>query len=782
MVDIQRGGGSIGFGWLAAFALSMSNVVVGCAAEPQQGTCRVPADCPAGRTCVAGVCRTVADASIDRDRDAVGPTDADPTDAGVEAGCALPLCGSVCCPTAQRCVADTCVRDLGPCTGDDECQSDAYCLDGHCVPYGVPPAHTTNPMCMRRITIDSLAPAVQCRWSGPPAGDAFPLYFQVMSTPAVVDFDLDGNPMTLAPSIVFATFPTAGSYGNPGILRVIDGGTCAQQWSFDAMDERVVATASPAVADLDGDGRAEIVAVASGGGLISFRYDGMTRRWSRSWHSGTCTAMGTRTPDAYGPGAWGGPSIHDLDDDGRPEIILGGVVYGADGCIRDAALGFPAGDTRGAFGVLPVIADIDEDGQPELVMGNGIYAWDRAMSRWMAEPYFRAGTLAQGHVAVADMGMFPLAAMGGEDRPEIVVVSSGTVRVQTIEGTVVFGPTAIPGGGAGGPPTIADFDGDGRAEFATAGGARYAVFDFDCRTGGDPMRCNGMTRTDGVLWSQPSQDNSSNVTGSSVFDFDADGRAEAVYADECYLRIYEGRTGRVLYSAARSSGTAYENPIIADVDGDFRSEIVTSVNDYAGTLGCAATDPLLPASRFATGHGIVVLRDEMDRWAASRPIWNQHAYHVTHVGDRGEIQRSSLVPRNWRDARLNNFRQNSQGRLAALGSPDLTTTADPGPLVLMCVGDRGTLRARMCNRGTLPVPVGSVVSMRADSAMGMELCRASVASTIEPGACAEVTCEAMFPTRSIDVYIVADPDNAQMECLEGNNTSRIRAVQCGTPG
>src|SRR6185503_3364154 len=148
-------------------------------------------------------------------------------------------------------------------------------------------------------------------------------------------------------------------------------------------------------------------------------------------------------------------------------------------------------------------------------------------------------------------------------------------------------------------PTIADFDGDGRREFATAGGAQYVVFDLDCVAGGDPAKCGGQAQTTGVLWSQPSQDQSSNVTGSSVFDFDADGKAEAVYADECFLRIYDGATGTVRYSAARSSGTTYENPVIVDVDGDFRTEIVSSVNDYAGNLGCPADDPIKPGTPFA---------------------------------------------------------------------------------------------------------------------------------------------------------------------------------------
>ena len=66
-----------------------------------------------------------------------------------------------------------------------------------------------------------------------------------------------------------------------------------------------------------------------------------------------------------------------------------------------------------------------------------------------------AGT---GQVAVADMGDYPLATQANQDRAEVVVIASGYARVQTIEGTIVFGPVAIPGGGLGGLPTVADFD------------------------------------------------------------------------------------------------------------------------------------------------------------------------------------------------------------------------------------------------------------------------------------------------------------------------------------
>jgi hypothetical protein len=71
-----------------------------------------------------------------------------------------------------------------------------------------------------------------------------------------------------------------------------------------------------------------------------------------------------------------------------------------------------------------------------------------------------------------------------------------------------------------------------------------------------------------VRWSRPSQDASSATTGSSIFDFEFDGQAEAVYGDECFTRVYEGKTGEVLYSSYRTSCTWYENPIVADVDND----------------------------------------------------------------------------------------------------------------------------------------------------------------------------------------------------------------------
>jgi hypothetical protein len=114
------------------------------------------------------------------------------------------------------------------------------------------------------------------------------------------------------------------------------------------------------------------------------------------------------------------------------------------------------------------------------------------------------------------------------------------------------------------------------------------VFDPDCqatpRPGGkcaDRSHCDFATGgkcPDYILWSRHTQDHSSNITGSSVFDFPGAGTPEVVYADECFARVYSGFDGTVLFSQYHSSCTWIENPVVADVTGDFHSEIIVPSN------------------------------------------------------------------------------------------------------------------------------------------------------------------------------------------------------------
>jgi hypothetical protein len=173
----------------------------------------------------------------------------------------------------------------------------------------------------------------------------------------------------------------------------------------------------------------------------------------------------------------------------------------------------------------------------------------------------------------------------------------------------------------GGAPNVDDFDGDGFPEIGTALGTRYVMLDLQApppraprgrtvftdaqigpagqsgarprrrvhawtptargrRLQQDPGQCvclhNG--------WQRVTEDDSSRVTSSSVFDFNGDGAAEVVYNDECFFRIYDGITADVLFKNNSPSRTRIENPVIADVDNDGNAEIVFPSNNDANSL------------------------------------------------------------------------------------------------------------------------------------------------------------------------------------------------------
>jgi hypothetical protein len=105
---------------------------------------------------------------------------------------------------------------------------------------------------------------------------------------------------------------------------------------------------------------------------------------------------------------------------------------------------------------------------------------------------------------------------------------------------------------------------------------------------------------DGILWAKLSQDYSSSETGSSIFDFNGDGASEVVYRDECYMRVYDGSSGSVLFSAPASSGTGQEYPVVADVSGTFTTQIVAPRAANGGNCPSPEDDRLRHPAR---SHG-----------------------------------------------------------------------------------------------------------------------------------------------------------------------------------
>lgn len=736
----------------------------GCGADPvASGTCRTTTDCRAGQRCVDGHCLGDADGgavdgAMDASRDAA-PID---SDAG---------------------------PDLGPCGAAGECQNDSRCTTGRCIPWSPGGMDDT---CRRTPSPGPVRPQLQCVWSAPPAGDPLPGATHVLHTPLVANLGIPIDPD--APTRPNVIFISDDSYreGPPrtceaaGILRVIDGATCRELGAATDAADRVNSSVTPAVGDLDGDGRPEIVAAAAGGGIVAFEWSTAAGNLVRRWQS----HLADGSADLHGGTAclWGGVTLVDLTDDGHPEIVFEGGVWAADG----TRLATVPGWTGYPWGVPAVLANVDDDPAVELVAAEGTWQWDGA--GFVLEAGFTApGT--SGFTALADFGDFPGAAGDAPGRPEVVVVAGGNIWVQSLGGTVVR-TYAAPSIG-GGPPTIADYDGDGMPEIGAAFADDYVVY--------DPVE-------DRALWTKTSQDHSSARTGSSVFDFNADGRAEVVYGDECYVRVYDGLTGDVLFSQARFSSTWEENPIVADVDGDSAAEIVMGMSNVCAPTYCPMLDPIFAGLRCDAASdcpggtcdaglcrctmdaecgdtyacaaplagtagagnvcrarhldcqpGLRIYRDARDRWASSRPIWNQHAYDVTDVNDDGTVPRTSARVVNWTTAGLNNFRQNGQGALTDVPGPDLTV----GGLTAICETMTTTrLGANVCNRGAALTDFGVEVIFRQMG--GAELCRLRTTEPIPPGTCRMFDCVAPVPADGTFEAVV-DPDSIVGECLEDNN-------------
>ena len=830
-------------GFLALSALSSG--CKGGEVIPNQ-ECSGPGDCAPGMTCLGGACVPVSEAGIPLVDGFAG------WEAGACPGGALCGPAKICCAPNQECLYNTCVYRQGPCKSDADCINDTYCHQGKCIPWGHGPLGSINKKCTHLSPIGLFSPSLQCSWTKPPAGDKYPSHKNVLGTPAVMDFDFDGNAKAKKPSIVFVSYHGEDGGGQAsrcdsgyyGVIRVIDGGACTQQYNVDMA--KVRASSPLALADVNLDSRPDIVAARCGGGLVAFGYDATLKGFKLLWTSNPSTTGSS-------VGMWDGPSIHDLDDDGKPEILMGGTVWSNTGKLIDGSLGLLGYSS----GYIPVAADLDGDKAVELVNGASVWTWKG--SKWVLKNTSSAN--ASGQVAVADFGTYGNVA-ASDDRSkldgvaEIAVVSSGVVRVQNIQGRVVFGPITIPAGGTGGPPTIGDFDNDGRVEVAAAGKDSYSVFDPDCGKSPGKSHCNSLSTT-GVLWTKTSQDHSSNVTGSSIFDFEGDGAAEAVYADECFTRVYDGKSGEVLYSQWRTSCTWYENPIVADVDGDFNSELVVPSNTNCDIdVACRGNakhhkhptsgltlDPMFKGLRckkvtdcpggtcisgfcrctadkdcggggFVCGPaitgtpgsgdvcraafkgdigGVLVYRDTLDRWVSSRMVWNQHAYAVTNINDNGAVPKTSSWTQNWKKKGLNNFRQNVQGDLSPTSSPDLTsgpsTSSKPDANFGITCDKLGnmTLLIRLCNRGTQPVGAGVPVTFYNGLPSAKQaVCTAKSKGQIDPGKCEVLSCiwKGAPQNKTLDIWVVADDDGTgkgtTSECEEGNNKALLPGVKCVT--
>jgi hypothetical protein len=284
-----------------------------------------------------------------------------------------------------------------------------------------------------------------------------------------------------------------------------------------------------------------------------------------------------------------------------------------------------------------------------------------------------------------------------------------------------------------------------------------------------------VNKTISVLWSKTTQDGSSNRTGSTVFDFEGDGKAEVVYNDECYMRVYAGADGAVLLQIANSSATIHEYPVVADVDGDNNTEIIVGANDLTHK-----NSNICPYPAAQSRHGVFVYGDKNDSWVRTRRLWNQHAYHVTNINNDGTIPAPEVA--SWGPKGFNNYRQSTQGK-ASYNAVDMQVSL--AALVDQCPATIG-LQATIKNGGSLGVPAGVVVSFyEGTPPNGVLLGSKATTQPLLPGGSESVILEAPGKFGDASYYVVVDADGSGIgsvnECIEDNNSAVVAGDLCGKP-
>ena len=397
----------------------------------------------------------------------------------------------------------------------------------------------------------------------------------------------------------------------------------AQVWVVSARDGRPlwglrpggVMTAPPTVADIDGDGTADLVPVmadvliAVSGTLGDHRWAGVTagvvatRPVLQVAKAGPPLVIaasqdrGVRAYDAAsGAPRWtfdagapviAGPALADLDGDGLADV----VIATSDG--RLAAIS-GRGDRRlwerdpgGLVEALPLLADVDGDGVADALVGTSEKTVAALSGRdghvlWTAP----VSAPVNGALAQADIGGVPaVVATTADGRVHALAAATGHALWSAPVGAGGFACGAV----------VADLDGDGAAD-VLVGGADGVVRALAGRTGRQlwSWRAGGAVRAGPALRAR------------------ADGPPDVVVGTaDGWVQALSGRDGALRWTRKMGEGTlAAEAPLCADLDGDGVADVLCACGGELVALEGETGRPLAhTAERFVEAqHPLLVRR------------------------------------------------------------------------------------------------------------------------------------------------------------------------------
>jgi uncharacterized repeat protein (TIGR01451 family) len=339
--------------------------------------------------------------------------------------------------------------------------------------------------------------------------------------------------------------------------HVLDGATRAVEWSFGFGSKLNVV-------DVDGDGKAEIIALQGWYKIFGFDAELKNRTWEITVQSEIAALY-----------------VADVDNNGRPDIVYGdgqlGYIHVLDGVTRQQRWQIQNpehGVTRIAFG------DVDGDGVTELLWGAG---WTAAGDDKLFIADTASRTIKWSNIDIdGPLSALDVGDVDGDGRQEIVMIPFSNSQQNLI---YIYDAETHALEWQSGPLQPAngvywnrleslrldDVDADGRLDIVVATSYNGHILAYD-----------GRTHT--LKW-QSGQPTSDAFNALAIADVDGDGSVEVIgsqYNTNGYLVILDGATGQEEWRTGTHSGWGgAKNIVVDDVDQDGNPDILFSMAGVA---------------------------------------------------------------------------------------------------------------------------------------------------------------------------------------------------------